>query len=317
MAIFAEVSFRQLSASASFRKVHAQASLPSSTVIISVQDPAPEINFQRLTFDFDYRYLAPQIQFQKLFLSDIRLNTEQTIFPILDAFSFSDVPLLNPNLGKSDSIGFSDIEFLGINPVKDDLVSLSEVHTFDIASQRTDSVSLGDIPSLGFAKIRSDTYLVGHDPVNMVINPGNIQFNPDVNGDLGIDFPPSDTASLSDAPALSLSRLLSDTFVLDDNNVFEDLVFSTNKSNVYSLTDVPVIGFSKSLTDNILLAESPVLGNEPKPTDSPVLSDLPALTTGKVFSDSLSVNEQIVLVNFSASSLVGDNLVGLMLLNAD
>ena len=317
MAIFAEVSSRRLSASATFRKVHADARVPVSVAIVSTQEPAADVNFKKLSLDLNFRQLAPEILFQSLFLSEVRLNVEQSIFPLFDAFSLGDSPLLNPRLVKIDSFGFADSEVLEISPVKDDLFSLSEAHTFDIASQLTDSVSLGDIPTFGVTKIRSDTYLVGDEPVRMVRNPGNIQFNPGVDGSLGIDFPPSDTASLSDAPSLSVSRLLSDAFALDDNNVFEDLVFSSNKSNVYSLSDAPEIGFSKSLTDNILLAESPVLGNEPKPGDAQVLSDLPALTTGKVFSDSLSMNEQIVLVNFTASSLVGDNLVGLMLLNAD
>lgn len=316
MPVFAEVSFRQLSVSASYRKVHAVARQPVSTVVISTQEPSPKVTFQRLVTDLSYRYLTPQLQWKRLFLHDVVLNTEQTVYPLFDTFSLSDQPLLDINLGKSDAFSFGDQSIKGIAPVFDDLFAFSDVQVFGVSSAKSDTFTFADLHAFAVSSSASDSFGVQDAPISAVVNPGNIQYSPDANGDLSIAFPKLDSISVQDSPVLGVAKSLSDVFALDDNNDL-DYAFSGAKSNVYSLTDLPVIGFSKAITDNILSTDSAVFGIDPAFTDSSALADSPALSTGKVFSDSTSLSEQIVLVNYSSSSVLGDNLVGLMLLNAD
>jgi len=317
MPVFAEVSFRQLSVSATYRQIHAIARQPVSTVIISTQELSPEVTFQRLVTDLSYRYLTPQLQWKRLFLHDVVLNTEQTIYPLSDLFIFSDVPTLEPGLVKTDTFAVGDVPPIkGILPVFDDFFSFSDIQVFGVASKKSDSFTFTDSQAFSVISSASDFFGVQDSPVSVVVNPGNIQYNPDANGNLSIALPKTDSISAQDAPVFEVSKSLSDAFALDDNNDL-DYVFSGAKSNVYSLTDLPVFGFSKAITDNILTEESAVFGIEPELSDSSALVDSPALFTGKVFSDSTSLSEQIVLVNYSSSSILGDNLVGLMLLNAD
>lgn len=317
MPVFAEVSFRQLSASASYRKIHAVARQPASTVVISTQEPSPEVTFQRLVTDISYRYLTSQLQWKRLFLHDVVLNTEQTIYPLSDLFSLSDQPVLEPVLAKTDAFSMGDSPpILGIAPVFDDLFVFSDAQVFGVSSEKSDSFAFADSQAFAVSSAPSDFFAVQDAPISVVVNPGNIQYNPDADGDLSIAFPKSDSISAQDLPVFGVSKSLSDVFALDDNNDL-DYAFSGAKSNVYSLTDLPVIGFSKAITDNILSTESAVFGIDPALSDSSALADSPAFSTGKVFSDSTSLSEQIVLVNYSSSSVLGDNLVGLMLLNAD
>ncbi len=317
MPVFAEVSFRQLNASASCRKIHAVARQPVSAVVISIQEPSPEVTFQRLVTDFSYRYLTPQLQWKRLFLHDVVLNTEQTIYPLSDLFIVSDVPTLEPGLVKTDTFAIGDLSPIkGISPVFDDLFSFSDIQVFRVSSEKSDSFTFTDSQAFAVISSASDFFGVQDSPVSVVVNPGNIQYNPDANGDLSIALPKTDSISAQDAPVFKVSKSFSDAFALDDNNDL-DYAFSGAKSNVYSLTDLPVFGFSKAITDNILTTESAVFGIEPALSYSSALVDSPALFTGKVFSDSTSLSEQIVLVNYSSSSILGDNLVGLMLLNAD
>ena len=317
MPVFAEVSFRQLSVSASYRKVHAVARQPVSTVVISTQEPSPEVTFQRLVTDLSYRYLTPQLQWKRLFLHDVVLNTEQTIYPLSDLFSLSDQPVLEPILAKTDAFSMGDLApILGIAPVFDDLFAFSDVQVFGVSSAKSDTFTFADSQAFAVSTSASDAFGVQDAPISALVNPGNIQYNPDANGDLSIAFPRSDSISAQDSQVFGVSKSISDAFALDDNNDL-DYAFSGAKSNVYSLTDVPVVGFSKTITDNILMTELSVAGIDPPFDDSSTLADSPAFSTGKVFSDSTSLSEQIVLVNYSSSSVLGDNLVGLMLLNAD
>lgn len=317
MPVFAEVSFRQLSVSASHRKIHAVARQPVSTVVISIQDPSPEVTFQRLVTALSYRYLTPQLQWKRLFLDGVVLNTEQTIYPLSDLFGLSDQPVLEPILVKTDAFAMGDLPPIkGIAPVFDDLFVFSDAQVFGVSSGKSDSFAFADSQAFAVSSAPSDVFAVQDTPISVVVNPGNIQYNPDANGDLGIALPKTDSISPQDSPVFGVSKSLSDVFALDDNNDL-DYAFSGAKSNVYSLTDLPVIGFSKAITDNILTTESAVFGIGPALSDSSALVESPALSTGKVFSDSMSLSEQIVLVNYSSSSVLGDNLVGLMLLNAD
>jgi len=317
MPVFAEVSFRQLSVSATYRQIHAIARQPISTVVISTQELSPEVTFQRLVTDLSYRYLTPQLQWKRLFLHDVVLNTERTVYPLVDAFTFSDQPALEPSLAKTDALFMGDLPPIkGISPVVDDLFPFSDVQIFGVSSAKSDSFTFTDSQQFAVSSFSSDTFGVQDDPVSVVINPGNIQFSPDANGDLSIAYPLSDSISAQDVPVFGVSKVLADAFALDDSNDV-DYEFFGVKSNVYSLIDLPVFGFSKEITDNILTLESAVLGIEPAFIDSLALVDSPAFSTGKVFSDSTSLSEQIVLVNYSSSSVLGDNLVGLMLLNAD
>ena len=389
MPVHAEISFRSISVSASYRQVHATASLPVASVVVESRAPATEVSFQSLFSAIGYRLLTPELTWQRLFVSDITLNPERTVYTFDDAFVFSDGVSLNPNLGPVSTVGFSDsISSFGFSLGKTDLVGFAEnvVHefgrptsdTFSFSDSATRAVSVGrsdsfplsdsvstlrtfqrsfedsfpfaDPLSWSLSDVSDDTFsfaeqtsrspsivsadsfgfsdALAHDfekipsssialsESSLVVTLGTVDFVLTA-GDWAISAPFSDSSAINESTAFSIAQALSDAFTLDDfAQVDKD--FSGVKTNVYSLVEALSFGFQKGVQDSIissdLLAKSLSYGGL---AHSFAFADSATLSPGKVPADTLSMAETLSLAQYSASGVLNQGQVGLMLLNAD
>ncbi len=157
MGIFAEVSFRQLSVSAAYRQIHATAVLPVASVVIDTQSPSPEVSFQNLFSSVSFRLLTPQLNWQKLFIDDVVLNAERTIFFFSDAFGFSDSLSLEPNIGADDQFSFIDSPVFAISFVSADSLPIADSTSLSILPFHSDSLAFSDAETFSFSKGVSDT----------------------------------------------------------------------------------------------------------------------------------------------------------------
>lgn len=218
MAIYAEVSFRQLSVSASYRQIHAAASLPVAAVVIETQSPSTEVSFQNLFLSVSHQLLTPQLTWQNLFVSDIVLNAEKTITIFTDALGFSDAPVFSLATSFGDTFAFSDISAL------------------DLDSQRLDNFSLSDASSLQFTSTQSDTFGFGDSQV------------------LSVDKAPADAVSMGDVftRVFASTRSFSDSPVIDDQFSF---VSSKAEGHLFGFSDASVLSVTKGESEVVSLAD--------------------------------------------------------------
>ncbi len=168
MGIFAEVSFRQLSVSASYRQIHATAGVPAAAVVIDTQSPSPEVSFQNLFSSVSFRLLTPQLNWQKLFVDDVVLNTERTIFFFSDSFGFSDSASLEPNLGSFDQFTFTDLHEFTISAGRADSLPLIDSPTISLSLANSDAFIFSDTETLAFSKGLSDTATISESLATLI-----------------------------------------------------------------------------------------------------------------------------------------------------
>lgn len=110
MPITAIVKVRSLTASVNYRRLNLSASL------------LPELGNQ-----ISFRKVTGVVNWKNLYLHDIHVNVERTVYTFADEFGFSDAAILLPNKGLSDSLGF-----LSVDPV------------FTVGKQLSDSANIVD-----------------------------------------------------------------------------------------------------------------------------------------------------------------------------
>ena len=237
MAIYAEVRFRQLSALASYRQIHAAASLPVAAVVIETQSPSTEVSFQNLFLSASHQLLAPQLKWQSLFVSDLVLNTEKTITIFTDALGFSDAPVFSLATSLDDAFTFSDISALNLD------------------TQRLDNFSLSEVSSLQFTSAQSDTFGFGDSQI------------------LSVDKALVDAASMSDvfARVFTSARSFSDSSAIADQFSFAS---SKVEGHLFGFSDASVLSVTKGESDAFSMVTDVVALNYSRPeSDSAFLTE--------------------------------------------
>lgn len=236
MAIYAEVRFRQLSALASYRQIHAAASLPVAAVVIETQSPSTEVSFQNLFLSASHQLLAPQLKWQSLFVSDLVLNTEKTITIFTDALGFSDAPVFSLATSLDDAFTFSDISALNLD------------------TQRLDNFSLSEVSSLQFTSPQSDTFGLGDSQI------------------LSVDKALVDAASMGDvfARVFTSARSFSDSSAIADQFSFAS---SKVEGHLFGFSDASVLSVTKGESEVVSLAETSVKTVFKAPGDAALLSE--------------------------------------------
>ena len=290
MAIYAEVSFRQLSVSASYRQIHAAASLPVAAVVIETQSPSTEVSFQNLFLSVSHQLLTPQLTWQNLFVSDVVLNAEKTITIFTDELGFGDAPVFSLATSLDEAFAFSDISALNLD------------------SQRLDNFPLSDASSLQFTSAQSDTFGFGDSQV------------------LSVDKALSDEAGISDvfARVFAFARSFSDSSAIDDQFSFSSskveghlfgfsdasvLSVTKGESEAVSVTEIAVKTASKAPIDAALISEDNLILSTPQSgfsfevqsdgdlaisgllSESVIHQDTPSVTLERAFSDAFTMDE--------------------------
>jgi hypothetical protein len=290
MPVHAEISFRKISVSASYRQVYATASLPVATVVVASREPATEVTFQNLFSEVGYRLLTPELTWQRLFVSDITLNPERTVYTFDDAFVFSDGVSLNPNLGPVSAVEFSDsISSFGFSLGKTDLVGFAENVVREFGRPTSDTFSFADSSTLAVSAGRSDSLTLS-DSVS-TLRTFQRAF--------------TDSFPFADSLSLSLSDVADDTFS-----------FAEQTSRSASRVSADSFGFSDSLSHGVekIQSESIPLSESSLVVDvgtvnfvltagdwviSAPFSDFPTITESTVFSISQALSDAFTLDDFA------------------
>ena len=290
MAIYAEVSFRQLSVSASYRQIHAAASLPVAAVVIETQSPSTEVSFQNLFLSVSHRLLTPQLTWQNLFVSDIVLNAEKTITIFTDALGFSDTPALSLARSFDEAFAFSDISALTLNTVRSDSVPLAEASVLQFTSAQSDTFAFSDSQIWSQHKAPADA-------VSMldVLTPT-----------FAASRSFSDSSSIGEQFSLSSSKVEGHLFGFSDDSV---LSVTKGESEALSITEILAKTASKLASDSALISEDSLILSTPQSgfsfqvqsdgdlgmsasfSESVSHPDVLSATLEKVFSDAFTIDE--------------------------
>lgn len=261
-----------------------------------------------------------------------------------DSYGFADTQAIDASKALSDSVSMQEslttlLTF--IRSFTDDAV-LQESAAFSSATAKSDSFLVADAPAFGSGKTASDSFgfadsstahltrVVHEDTIDgsdfrfrmidqpsFVRNPGNWQFI--INNEtesFDVSGTPADSFSFTDSEVLSITKVVTDYFSLDDFSQI-DKDFSGVKTNVYTMQDQHQFALSKAVADSIIMGESTAFAVAVPASDSFNISDTTLLSTGKGLSDSVSIEEAVDLALLSASAEPNRGLVGFMLLNAD
>lgn len=106
MAIYASVRYRSLKAGVTHQKLQLSASVRKAAVAVSQQNVVAEISSRQMSAAFSFVKLMALSNWQKLYLHDVHVNAERTIYFFSDSLDFVDAPVMAVGKGLSDQFGF-------------------------------------------------------------------------------------------------------------------------------------------------------------------------------------------------------------------
>jgi len=317
MAIYAEISHKSIKASVTHRKLDLSASL--------VPALGNQISFSKLVGAANWR---------NLYLFDVHVNAERTVFPFFDLFEiqesttidfskvdadqfgFESSTVFSTTKAASDSTGMLEAASFDVTKVAAELVSLSEAQVFSLDKSFSDSVGFSENVYTLLTYIRSFSHSTSlSDLAALTTTKGlsdNLGFSDSQTFSVGAAL--SDSSPLSDAMAFGVGTFADSSMSFTDEQVISrnpyNFVFSES-GGVLSVTGAPTDTFG--VTDSITsVAISTVL------QDYYTLDDFAQVekdVTG-VKGNVVGITEVIELDHMITSGLLNKSLVGNMVLNA-
>lgn len=332
MGIFAEVSFRQLSVSAVYRQIHATAVLPVASVVIDTQSPSPEVSFQNLFSSVSFRLLTPQLNWQKLFIDDVVLNTDRTIFFFSDAFGFSDSLSLEPNIGSFDQFTFADRNEFTISSARTDSFPLVDQPSLSPSLAHSDSFIFSDAETLVFSKSLSDTATLSESLATLITFQRSFEDISEISDQLTLsqDAVLDDSLAVVDAPAFGSFKPVSDFVAASDSEskgvdkefvefvVADDANLSLSVAGfTYQVGTDGVLGIVTSFSDSFASQDAPAFAIQKPLSDAFALDDFSqvdkdffggksniyTMSDSLLFGFSMTKDESIILADAAAKSL--------------
>lgn len=321
MPITAIVKVRSLTASVNYRRLNLSASL------------LPELGNQ-----ISFRKVTGVVNWKNLYLHDVHVNVERTIYTFADELGFSDSAILLPNKGLGDSLGFLSVDPLftvgkqlsdlvnivdstsqhpnkGVN----DPVNLSEAMVFAPVAGRFDSIGFVENVDTLLTFIRTFTS-AGNDSHTML---DALSMEP--NKALDDSFQFSDLASTEPNKGVTDTATLSDSAALNSGLSQQDSVFGLD---LLSVTRQPynfvfnelngVVTVTGEPDDSFAMAEEPVIfGASIALQDYYTLDDFAQVdkSVSGVKSNVVSMNESLAFEHYVTGSLLNQSLLGAMVLN--
>lgn len=234
--------------------------------------------------------------------------------PQVQVISMGDVPVLNIQPSKSDSLGMTDLDLIkNIGKSESDTATLSENLQKTVLFSRI----FGD--AYGFTDSETLATGLGKEE-NLSVTESDIK---------QIDLGKSDTASISEAPVLlvntprsdsiSMSEVFSRTVIFSRNFTdavsLDDLASATDplqtdnlldKDNITTLTEELNYAASFIKSDSITFADSDIRSFDSAKTDSVSVSETSLISFNKPFSDSSSLlDSEVISFNKGLSDTIG------------
>jgi hypothetical protein len=222
MAIHASVKYRSLKAGVTHQRLQLTASIRKAAVAVSQKNVVASILSRQISPSFSFARLTAISSWQNLYLHDVHVNAERTIYVFNDSYAFLDAAVFVVDKSLSDSFGF-----------------LSEAPVFTVGKQLADTFSFSDVASSHPNKGLSDLTAFA-DSQAFGVNAGRqsvFGF-----GDAASSHPNKgliDLATFSDAQNFDVNRAEQSSIA-----VSEDLSFHSDKgaSDLFEFSDEQVFG---------------------------------------------------------------------------
>jgi len=285
-----------------------------------------------------FRKVTGVVNWKNLYLHDVHVNAERTVYVFDSEFGFSDSAIFLSNKGLSDSLGFLSVEPLftvgknlsdsvnvvdstsqHLNKGVNDPVNLSEAMAFSPVAGRFDSI--------GFVE-NVDTLLTFIRTFTSAGNDSHVMIDAlSVESDKSLD----DSFQFSDLASLEPSKGLSDTAPMSDSTAF-----SSGLSHQDSVFGVDLLSVTRQPYNFVINALNGVATVTGEPDDSFAMAEEPlsfsasiALQDGYTLDDFAQVDksvdgvksnivtmtESLAFDHYVTGSLLNQSLVGAMVLN--
>ena len=335
MAIRAFASYRSLSVDVSHRNLSVSASIPKASAVVYDRNIYASISSQSLNASIFSSELMAIANWRTLYLHDIHVNAERTVWFFDNTVAFSDAAQFSINKGTADSLSLASLApAFTVGLTKSNNFSVIDSTTISSGKIASDSVSLGDSlafgsgkpisDSLGFSEsvhtlltyIRSFSHAVpmtdslslqsGKTATHSITLPDTVALAPNK----GL----SDSASISDAPAITTSKPLSHPIYL-----YGSLVATRQPYNFTFSDSGSAVTVTGAPTDTVSVADSaPAFNAETTIQDYFTLDDFAQVnkdTTG-VKVNVVGLTDVISYDHVVSSALLNRALLGNMVLNA-
>ena len=318
MAIRAYVNFKSIVASASHRKLDLNASL------------LPALGNQVY-----FTKMFGVANFRSIFLDDIRVNVERTIFFFTSDLSFSDIqqisatkniieplgllsadPEFNIGKGISNTLNLNDFLRTGVGKGISDSVTLSEGQVFSSIKAVSDSIAFSENVSTlltyirGFASFTTMVESVSFDSGKNVVNQINFSEETTTHPKLG----KADSVSLTDIHATEVGKLN-----LEDIPFLDGVVIARQPFNFVFTEALDVVTVTGEPTDSFgFTSGAPIFSIDTILQDHFALDDFAQVNkdTVGVKVNVVGLSDQIEFDHTVTSSLLNNALIGNMVLNA-
>lgn len=227
MAIYAEISHKSISASVTHRKLDLSASL--------VPALGNQISFSKLVGAANWR---------NLYLFDVHVNAERTVFPLFDLFDIQESTTIDFSKVDTDQFGFESSTVFSATKTASDPTSMLDVASFDVTKVAAELVSLSEAQVFSLDKSLSESVGLSESIETLLTYRRSF----------------SEDTSLLESASLHLTRPESDSFGFSDSHAAYSLKVIAES---LSVTDVPVFNVSTfadsvtSLTDNSIISRDP------------------------------------------------------------
>jgi len=318
MAIRAYVNFKSIVASASHRKLDLNASL------------LPALGNQVY-----FTKMFGVANFRSIFLDDIRVNVERTIFLFTSDLSVSDIQqisatknIIDPlgllsadpefNIGKgiSNTLNLNDFLRTGVGKGISDSVTLSEGQVFSSIKPVSDSIAFSDSLSTlltfirAFSSFTTMVESVSFDSGKNAVNQINFSEETITHPSLG----KADSVSFTDTHATEVGKLN-----LDDIPLLDGVVIARQPFNFIFTQALDVVTVTGEPTDSFgFTSGAPIFSIETTLQDHFALDDFAQVDkdTVGVKVNVIGLSDQIEFDHIATSSLLNNALIGNMVLNA-
>lgn len=158
MAIRASISYRSLSVDVSHRNLSVSASIPKASAVVYDRNIYASISSQSLNASIFSSELTAIANWRTLYLHDIHVNAERTVWFFDNTVAFSDAAQFSINKGTADSLSLASLApAFTVGLTKSDNFSVIDSTIISFEKIASDSVSLGDSLAFGSGKPISDS----------------------------------------------------------------------------------------------------------------------------------------------------------------
>lgn len=202
---------------------------------------------------------ATVVNWRNLYLFDVHVNAERTVFPLNDEFGFFDSPTMLFSKALVDQFELeSNAPVFNFVKASSDATSLLDTLSTDVTKALSDATLLVDAPAFSVNRTSQSNFAMSDNTV-MTRQPHNFVFT-ESSGVVTVTGAPTDNVGVTDnITGFDINTVLQDYYTLDDFAQVEKDV-SGVKTNVVGITDTIELDhmitsalLNKAIVGNMLL----------------------------------------------------------------